>query len=166
MEGSIGSMPTDKLVTRSRRVRRLGFLVVPRIECKSEGGADKESSIPRWMSRIGSWGCQRHQRSVPSVAAVVVRQAARTAKASHCKGMARGSGRFGGHAGLERFPGCWWYESGDTFAAGAEPSRRCFLGAWWRDITIPARQSGSPCYSLASGGSRCSRCARRCVHGR
>lgn len=165
MEASIGLQPTDKLVTRSRRVRWLRFLVVLRIECKNEGGADKESSIPRSMSRIGSSNCQRRPQSARSVAVVAGRQLARTASPSCCRGMARGSGRFGGHAGLVRFPGYWCLESGDIVVGAAVPSRRCSPGGWWLDVTTRARRSGLGFCSLASGGSRCSKCARRCARG-
>lgn len=158
-------MLTDKLVTRSRRVRRLRILVVLRIECKNEGGADKESSIPRSMSRIGSSDYPRRQRSAPSVAVVAERQAARTANRRCCRGMARESGRFEGRAGLVRFPGYWCCESGDIVAAAVVPSRRCSRGGWWRDVTTRARRLGSGFCFLASGGRLCSKCARRCARG-
>lgn len=158
-------MLTNKLVTRSRRFRRLRFLVVLRIECKNEDRADKESSIPTSMSRIGRSDCPRRQRSAPGVAVVAERQAGRTVERWCCRGMARGSARFGGHAGLVRFPGYWCCESDAIVAGAVVPSRRCSRGGWWRDVTTRARRSDSRFCSLASGGSRCSKCDRRCAHG-
>lgn len=166
MEESIGSTLTDKTVTRNRRIRRLRFLVMLRNECKNEGGAEKESSIPRSMSRIGCIGCRRRQRFVRSAAAVAERRAARTVRLSYWLDMGRASDRCGGHAGLVKRPRCWLCGSGGIVAAGVVPSRPCFLGVWWPDVTIPARRSGSPCFSLVPSGSQCSKCERRCVRGK
>ncbi len=166
MEGSIGSTLTDKTVTRNRRFPRLRFLVVLRNKCRNGDGADKESSIPRSMSRIGCSGSQRRQQSAPGVAVAVGQQAARTAKPSRWWVTGRVSGRFGGHAGLGRHREYWWCESGDIVVAAAAPSRRCCLGALWRDATTRVRRLGSPCCSLDSGVSRCSKCARRCARGK
>jgi hypothetical protein len=94
MKASIGLVPTDRMVTRSRRFGQLQLLVVLRIECKNEGGAEKESSIPRSMSRIGWSGCLRHRRSVRDVAVAAVQPAALTAKPSFLWVMGRESGRF------------------------------------------------------------------------
>jgi hypothetical protein len=100
MEASIGFLPTGKMVTRSRRFRQLQLLVVLRIECKNEGGAEKESSIPRSMSRIGWIGCLQHRRSAQDVAAAAVQPVALTAKRSFLWVMGRGSGKFEDPAGL------------------------------------------------------------------
>jgi hypothetical protein len=100
MKASIGLPPTGKMVTRSRRFRRLQLLVVLRIECKYEGGADKASYILRSMSRIGWSGCLRHRRSAQDAAAAVVQPAAPMAKPSFWWGMGRGSGKFEVRGGL------------------------------------------------------------------
>jgi hypothetical protein len=165
MEESIGSTLTNKMVTRNRRIRRLRFLVVLRNECENEGGAEKESSIPRSMSRIGRVGCLQRQRSVRVAVAVAERQAVRTGKPSYWLGMGRVSGKCEGHAGQVGHPRYLWWWSDGIVAAGVVPSRPCSLGGWWPDATIPVRRSGSPCGSLVSDGSRYSKCARRCVRG-
>lgn len=166
MKESIGLLPTERMVTRSRRIRQLRPLVVLRIECKNEGGAEKESSIPRWMSRIGWSGYLRRGGSVPRGAAAAVRQAARTASESLSWGMGRVSGKFVAPAGLGQCLGSWWFESGDTVVAGVEPSRRYFREAWLRDGTTQDRRLGWQCCCWASEGNRCRWCGQPCVAGR